>query len=188
VASSGRSINGRVGESGVALIARLEKAREVGALAQLWDPQLDRSGAGRPAPVAVAVALSQPLRALLAVARAGELADLQFPRPAAARARRPGRQAQRRAGPGGSRSEPGRPVGCIQRIVGLELLYHLGHQAVMLDRLVDMLRPGAAAAGGRTRAPAASARGHPARARSRPRVRQWPRSARAESAPRVPLC
>ena len=49
--------------------ARLQEAREVGALAQLRDAQLDRAGPGLPVPLAIAVALGQPLGALLAVGR-----------------------------------------------------------------------------------------------------------------------
>ena len=60
---------------------RLQEAREVAALAQLGDAQLDRAGAGLPVAVAVAVALGQPLGALLAVAGAGQLADLQLHQP-----------------------------------------------------------------------------------------------------------
>ena len=41
--------------------ARLEEAREVAALAQLGDAQLDRAGPGLPVPVAIAVALGQPV-------------------------------------------------------------------------------------------------------------------------------
>lgn len=60
---------------------RLQDKREVAALAKLRDPQLDGLGAGLPITVAVAVALRQPLGALLAVRRAGELANLQVHQP-----------------------------------------------------------------------------------------------------------
>jgi hypothetical protein len=60
---------------------RLQKAREVGALAQLGNAQLNRAGAGLPGPVTVAVALHQALGALLAVTGAGEGADLQLHQP-----------------------------------------------------------------------------------------------------------
>ena len=61
--------------------ARLQEAREVAALPQLGDAQLDRAGARLPVAVAVAVALGQPLRALLAIAGAGQAADLQLHQP-----------------------------------------------------------------------------------------------------------
>ena len=51
---------------------RLQEAGEVAALAQLGDAQLDRAGPGLPVAVAVAVALHQPLGALLAMAGAGQ--------------------------------------------------------------------------------------------------------------------
>jgi hypothetical protein len=60
---------------------RLEEAREVRALAQLRDAQLDGPGPGLPDPVAVAVALRQTLRALLAVSRARQPADLERHQP-----------------------------------------------------------------------------------------------------------
>jgi hypothetical protein len=40
---------------------RLQKAREVGALAQFRDAKFDRAGAGLPDPIAVAVTLDQTL-------------------------------------------------------------------------------------------------------------------------------
>ena len=63
--------------------ARLQEAREVAALAQLRDAQLDRAGPRLPVAVAVAVALDQPLGALLAIAprRSGR----RPPAPSAAR-------------------------------------------------------------------------------------------------------
>ena len=57
---------------------RLEEAWKVGALAQLGDAQLDRTGPGLPTPLPIAVALHQALRALLAISRAGEFADFQL--------------------------------------------------------------------------------------------------------------
>ena len=51
--------------------ARLEEAREVGALAQLGDAQLDRAGPRLPVAVAIAVALGEPLGRALAMRRAG---------------------------------------------------------------------------------------------------------------------
>ena len=58
--------------------ARLQEAREVAALPQLGDAQLDRPGAGLPVPVAIAVALRQPLGAALAIAGAGQALHLQL--------------------------------------------------------------------------------------------------------------
>ncbi len=60
---------------------RLEEAREVAASPELGDPELDGAGPGLPVPIAVAVALRQPLGALLAIGRTGELADLQLHQP-----------------------------------------------------------------------------------------------------------
>ncbi len=60
---------------------RLQEAWEVAALAQPGDAQLDGAGAGLPVPVTVAVALHQPLGALLAVRRAGQPAHLQLHQP-----------------------------------------------------------------------------------------------------------
>jgi hypothetical protein len=50
---------------------RLQKAREITAAAQLGDAQLDRAGARLPDPVAVSIALVEPLRAALDVGAAG---------------------------------------------------------------------------------------------------------------------
>ena len=50
--------------------SRLEETRKVRALAQLRDAQLDRAGSRLPVPVAVAVALRQPVGRPLAVRRA----------------------------------------------------------------------------------------------------------------------
>lgn len=60
---------------------RLEEAGEVGAAAQLRDSQLDRAGPRLPVPVAIAVALDQPIRALLAPGRAGQATHLQLHQP-----------------------------------------------------------------------------------------------------------
>jgi len=60
---------------------RLQEAGEVAALAQLGDAQFDRAGPGFPVAVAIAVALDQALRALLAIAGAGKTADLQLHQP-----------------------------------------------------------------------------------------------------------
>ena len=49
------------GERLLGQAARLQKAREVRALAQFRDAKFDRAGAGLPDPVAVAVALGQTL-------------------------------------------------------------------------------------------------------------------------------
>ena len=49
--------------------ARLQEAGEVGALPELGDAQLDGAGARLPVAIPVAVALCQPLRALLAIGR-----------------------------------------------------------------------------------------------------------------------
>jgi hypothetical protein len=58
-----------------------EEAGKVGTLAEFRDPQLDRAGACLPGPVTIAVALRQPLDALLAVGGPGQLADLQLHQP-----------------------------------------------------------------------------------------------------------
>src|SRR5438876_2623286 len=52
--------------------------RKVAAFAQLGDAQLHRAGARLPRPVAVAVALGDPLRTALAMGRAGQPLDLQL--------------------------------------------------------------------------------------------------------------
>src|SRR6478735_3488983 len=59
----------------------LQEAGEVGALAQFGDAQFDRAGARLPDPVAVAVALCQTLRLLLAIGRPGLAFDFQFHQP-----------------------------------------------------------------------------------------------------------
>jgi hypothetical protein len=58
--------------------ARLQEAREVGALAQLGNAQFDRTGAGLPDPVAVAIALRQAFGVLLAIGRPGLALDFQL--------------------------------------------------------------------------------------------------------------
>src|SRR5512133_1111693 len=58
--------------------ARLEEAREVGALPQLRDAPFHRSGPRLPATVAVAVAVDEPLGGLLAPAGAGQPLHLQL--------------------------------------------------------------------------------------------------------------
>jgi hypothetical protein len=57
------------------------KAREVAALAQLGDAQLDRAGAGFPRPVAIAVALVEPIRIARTVRRAGQALNLNLHQP-----------------------------------------------------------------------------------------------------------
>ena len=71
--------------------------------AQLREAQLDRPGARLPDPVAVAVALRQPLGTPLAPRRTGLAANVQLPRRAAAPPRPTAKQPGP-AGPGGSRS------------------------------------------------------------------------------------
>lgn len=48
-----------------------KEGREITARPQLGDPQLHRAGPRLSAPIAVAVALGEPLTPLLAIARAG---------------------------------------------------------------------------------------------------------------------
>jgi hypothetical protein len=55
----------------------LQEAWKVAALPELGDAQLDRPGAGLPDPVAIAVALCQPVRRALAVRRAGQALHLE---------------------------------------------------------------------------------------------------------------
>src|SRR5215813_10730074 len=50
----------------------LQEAREVAALAQPWDAQLDRAGSRLPVAITIAIALHQPARALLATRRASQ--------------------------------------------------------------------------------------------------------------------
>jgi hypothetical protein len=61
--------------------ARLQETREVAALPELGDVQLDRPGAGLPDPVAIAVALRQPVRRALAIAGAGQTLHLELHQP-----------------------------------------------------------------------------------------------------------
>jgi hypothetical protein len=51
---------------------RFQEAREVAALPELGDAQLDGPGADLPVPAAIAVALHQPIRRALAIAGAGQ--------------------------------------------------------------------------------------------------------------------
>ena len=60
---------------------RLEEAREVAALAQLGDTQLDRASSRLPVAVAVAVTLHQPVRALRAMGRPRQCPHFQFHQP-----------------------------------------------------------------------------------------------------------
>jgi hypothetical protein len=66
--------------------ARIEKAREVAALAQLGDAKLHRSRPRLPVAVAVAVALSEAARGAIAMRRAGAAFNVQLHQP-------PGRKA-----------------------------------------------------------------------------------------------
>jgi hypothetical protein len=59
----------------------LEEAREVTALAQPGDAQLHRAGPSLPVPIAVAIALREPSRTLLATGRARQGADLKLHQP-----------------------------------------------------------------------------------------------------------
>lgn len=58
-----------------------QKAREIRAFAELRDTQLDRPGARLPDSIAVAVALRQPLPALLAPRRSGLAAHVNLHEP-----------------------------------------------------------------------------------------------------------
>ncbi len=58
--------------------SRLQEAREVRALAQLRNAQLDRPGAGLPGALPIAIALRQTLCALLAVAGSGQAGHLHL--------------------------------------------------------------------------------------------------------------
>ena len=66
------------GERFLSHAARLQEAREIAAPAQLGDAQLNRSGAGFPEPVAVTVAVIDPVGTALAVRGAGQVVDLQL--------------------------------------------------------------------------------------------------------------
>ena len=59
----------------------LQKAREIRAFAQFRDTQLDRPGPRLPYPIAVAVALRQAIRALLAPRRTRLATDVEFHEP-----------------------------------------------------------------------------------------------------------
>lgn len=56
---------------------RLQEGREVAALPELWNVQFHRAGAGFPHPVAVAVALADPIGATFAEAGTRQIFDLQ---------------------------------------------------------------------------------------------------------------
>jgi hypothetical protein len=58
--------------------ARLQEAREVAALPELGDVQLDRAGTGLPHPIAVAVALRPPLGRTLAIGGPGQGLHLEL--------------------------------------------------------------------------------------------------------------
>ena len=58
--------------------ARLQKAREVAALAEFRDAQLDRTGTRFPHPIAVAVALIDPIGITRTMRGAGQVLDLQL--------------------------------------------------------------------------------------------------------------
>jgi len=66
--------------------ARLEEAGEVGPSAQARNAKFHRARARLPVTLAVAVALHQPLGALLAVAGAGQAANLQLHQPLGSKA------------------------------------------------------------------------------------------------------
>src|SRR5207245_7019778 len=57
---------------------RLQEAREITAPAQLGDAQLDRTGARLPAPIAVPIAVIDPIGRALTVPGAGQALDLQL--------------------------------------------------------------------------------------------------------------
>ena len=69
------------GERFLGHAARLQEAREVGALPELGDAQLDGAGARLPVPVTIAVALGEPQRVLLAIGSAGGGPYLQLHQP-----------------------------------------------------------------------------------------------------------
>jgi len=60
---------------------RLQKAWEIAALPELGDAQLDRPGTGLPDPVAIAVALCQPVRRACAIVGAGLALHLELHQP-----------------------------------------------------------------------------------------------------------
>ena len=57
---------------------RLQEAGEIAALPELRDAQLDGPGPGLPIAITIAVALRQPVRALLPVASPGQAGDLHL--------------------------------------------------------------------------------------------------------------
>ena len=57
---------------------RFEKGRKITALAQLGDAQLNRAGAGLPDPIAVPIAVIDPVWAALAMRGAGPALDFQL--------------------------------------------------------------------------------------------------------------
>lgn len=81
---------------------RLQKSRKIRTFAQLRNAQLDGPGPRLPDPIAIAVALRQPVRALLAPASAGLATDLELPRRAAA----PPRPTAKQPGPAGPGRQP----------------------------------------------------------------------------------
>jgi hypothetical protein len=61
--------------------ARLQETREIASLPELGDVQIDRPGAGLPRPVAVPVALRQPVPRALAIGGAGQALHLELHQP-----------------------------------------------------------------------------------------------------------
>jgi len=61
--------------------AGFEEGREIAALAQLGNPQLDRPGAGLPIPVAIPVSVREPVGAAFAMRRTGQVLYLQLHQP-----------------------------------------------------------------------------------------------------------
>ena len=59
-------------------VVGFEEVREVAALAQLGDAQLDGAGAGVPAAAVVAIAKGEPIRGALTMGSAGVGPDLQL--------------------------------------------------------------------------------------------------------------
>src|SRR5208283_1837688 len=72
--------------------ARLEKAREVAALAQLRDAQLNRASPRLPIAVAIAVSLSQAVRRALAMRRTGAAFNVQLHQPLGRKADHPAQE------------------------------------------------------------------------------------------------
>ncbi len=77
-AGAGSSLLDHRGECLLSHSARLQETREVAAFPELRDAQLDSSRTGLPVPVAIAIALRQPLRALLAMGSAGQPTHLHL--------------------------------------------------------------------------------------------------------------